>query len=181
MVDSVYIDRSTPLRAFIGSFQHFGDMLQTYWRCAWRSLMQKKYFLTNLQSFQFSHFFNTLKICCRHIEDVYEEVWCRKNIFWQTVCRGYQVSRTYCQVSFALRPMGKMFTGVTPSEFCFCSISFFLKQEQSYQCFDCHQSFVYTQIIYFYLHSCIFLSPDWSIDLFVSPWNSRLVLLLVNC
>ena len=44
--------------------------------------------------------FNTLKICCRHIEDMHEEVWCRKNFFWQTVCRGYQVSRTYCQVSF---------------------------------------------------------------------------------
>ena len=27
--------------------------------------------------------FNTLKICCRHTEDVHEEVWCRKNIFWQ--------------------------------------------------------------------------------------------------
>ena len=30
MVDSVYIVKSTPLRAFIGSFQHFEDMLQTY-------------------------------------------------------------------------------------------------------------------------------------------------------
>ena len=28
--------------------------------------------------------FNTLKVCCRHIDDVHEEVWCRKNIFWQT-------------------------------------------------------------------------------------------------
>ena len=28
--------------------------------------------------------FNTLKICCRYIEDVHDEVWCRKNIFWQT-------------------------------------------------------------------------------------------------
>ena len=44
LVDSVYIVKSIPLRAFIGSFQHFEDMLQTYWRCAWRSLMQKKYF-----------------------------------------------------------------------------------------------------------------------------------------
>ena len=42
MVDSVYIVKSTPLRAFIWSFQHFEGMLQTYWRCAWRSLMQKK-------------------------------------------------------------------------------------------------------------------------------------------
>ena len=27
--------------------------------------------------------FNTLKICCRHIEDLHEEVWCWKTIFWQ--------------------------------------------------------------------------------------------------
>ena len=27
MVDNVYIVKSTPLRAFIGSFQHFEDML----------------------------------------------------------------------------------------------------------------------------------------------------------
>ena len=47
MVDSVYIVKSTALRAFIDLF-------------------------------------NTLKRCCRHIEDVHEEVWCRKNIFWQT-------------------------------------------------------------------------------------------------
>ena len=44
MVDSVYIVKSTILKAFIGSFQHFEDMLQTYWRSARRSLMQKKYF-----------------------------------------------------------------------------------------------------------------------------------------
>ena len=29
-------------------------------------------------------FFNTLQICYRDIEDVHEEVWCWKNIFWQT-------------------------------------------------------------------------------------------------
>ena len=29
MVDSAYIVKSTPLRAFIGSFEHFADMLQT--------------------------------------------------------------------------------------------------------------------------------------------------------
>ena len=130
MVYSAYFVKSTPLRAFTGSFQHFADMLQTYWRYAWRNLMQKKYFLTNLQGFLLSHFsmtvqsnwwlivytlwnqlllellldlFNTLKICCRHIEDVHEVVWCRKNIFWQTVCRGYQVSCTYCPVSFFLQ------------------------------------------------------------------------------
>ena len=71
---------------------------------------------------------NTLKLCHRHIEEVHEEVWCRKNIFWQTyrvfnylqttassklwlivhtfkqsvcisACGRYQVSRTYYQVS----------------------------------------------------------------------------------
>ena len=111
MVDSAYFVKSTPLRAFTGSFHHFADMLQTYWRCAWRSLMQKKIFSDKLTGFLLSHFsmaapsnwwlivytlwsqlllelsldlFNTLQICCKHIEDVHEEVWCRKNIFWQT-------------------------------------------------------------------------------------------------
>ena len=136
MVDNAYFVKSTPLIAFTGSFQYFADMLQTYWRCAWRSLMQKKYFLTNLQGFFLSHFsrtapsnwwlivytlwnqlllelsldlFNTLKICCRHIEDVHEEIWCRKNIFWLTVCGGYQVSRTCCQVSLLSTPTLSVF------------------------------------------------------------------------
>ena len=56
MADSAYFVKSSPLRAFFGSFQQFADMLQTYWRYAWRSLMQKKYFLTNLQGFLLSHF-----------------------------------------------------------------------------------------------------------------------------
>ena len=30
MVDSAYFVKSTPQRAFTGSFQHFADMLQTY-------------------------------------------------------------------------------------------------------------------------------------------------------
>ena len=30
MVDSAYFVNSTPLRAFIGYFQHCADMLQTY-------------------------------------------------------------------------------------------------------------------------------------------------------
>ena len=47
MFDSVYFVKSTPFRAFTGSYQHFEDML-------------------------------------RYIEDVHEEVWSRKNIFWQT-------------------------------------------------------------------------------------------------
>ena len=60
---------------------------------------EKKFFLTNLQGFYLSHFFNTLKICCRHTEDVHEEIWCRKNIFWQTVCRGVS-SKSYLLPSF---------------------------------------------------------------------------------
>ena len=110
MVDSAYFVKPTPLRAFTRFFNST-DLLQTYWSCASRSLMQKKYFLTNLQGVLLSHFsmaaannwwlivytlwnqlllelsldlFNTLKICCKHIEDVHEEVWYRKNIFWQT-------------------------------------------------------------------------------------------------
>ena len=47
MVDSAYFVKSTLLRAFIASFQHFVDMLQTY-------------------------------------ENMHKDVWCWKNIFWQT-------------------------------------------------------------------------------------------------
>ena len=43
--------------------------------------------------------FNTLKICCRHIEDVHEEVWWGKNIFWQTVCWGIN-TKSYFLPSF---------------------------------------------------------------------------------
>ena len=49
--DSVYLVQSTPLRAFTGSFQRFADILQTYWRCAWGSLMLKKYFFDKLTRF----------------------------------------------------------------------------------------------------------------------------------
>ena len=111
MVDSAYFVKSTLLRAFTGAFQHFADMLQTYWRCARRSLIWKNIFWQTDRVFNLSHFlttapskwclivytswnqlllellldlFNTLKIYCRHIEDVHEEVWCSKNIFWQT-------------------------------------------------------------------------------------------------
>ena len=58
MSDSTYLYfvKSTPLRAFIWSFQHFAEMLQTYWRCACGSLMLKKYFLTNWHGFELNHF-----------------------------------------------------------------------------------------------------------------------------
>ena len=52
--------------------------------------------------------FSTLKMWCRHIEDMHEEVWCRKNIFWQTICRGYQVSCTYCQVWILIESSSKL-------------------------------------------------------------------------
>ena len=85
-------------------YRHIEDVHEEVW-------CRKKYFLINLQAFFPSHFsmtapsnwwlivytlwnqlllelsldlFNTLEICCRHTEDVHEEVWCRKNIFWQT-------------------------------------------------------------------------------------------------
>ena len=51
MFHNVYFVKSTPLRAFIGSSQHFAVMLQTYWRCAWRSLMLKKDFFDKLTLF----------------------------------------------------------------------------------------------------------------------------------
>ena len=38
--------------------------------------------------------FNTLKISCRHIEDVHEEVWCRKNIFL-TNLQGFYLSHFF--------------------------------------------------------------------------------------
>ena len=104
MTDTTYCVKSAPLKAFTGSFQYFADMLQTYWRCAWRSLMLKKYFLTfiGLLSYfpttassklwlivhtlwkHYLNLFSILQICYRHIEDVHEEDWCWKNIFWQT-------------------------------------------------------------------------------------------------
>ena len=113
MTDSSYIVKSTPLTAFIGSFQHFAKMLQTHWRCTCGSLMLKKYLLTKWQGFELSRFptmfvlwlivytctlwnqlllellldlFNTLQKCYRDIEDVDVEVWCGKKYFltnWQ--------------------------------------------------------------------------------------------------
>ena len=38
MDDSAYFVKSTPLRAFTGSFQHFADTLQTY-----RQMYMKKF------------------------------------------------------------------------------------------------------------------------------------------
>ena len=54
----VYIVKSTPLRAFTGSFQRFEDMLQTYWRCTWRSLMPKNNLFNTLAGLLtvYSHF-----------------------------------------------------------------------------------------------------------------------------
>ena len=80
MVDSAYFVKSTPLGAFTGSFQHLAVTLQTYWRYAWRSLMLKKYFLTNLLLIVHTlwnqlllelslDLFSTLQICYVHIQD----------------------------------------------------------------------------------------------------------------
>ena len=58
MVDSAYFVKSTPLRAFIGSFQHFVDMLQTYW--SWKLKFDaEKNILTKWQGFEFSGFTKT--------------------------------------------------------------------------------------------------------------------------
>ena len=55
MVDSAYFVKSTPLTAFIGSFQHFADMLQTYWRCAWEVWSEKNIFWQTYMVFMPRH------------------------------------------------------------------------------------------------------------------------------
>ena len=94
MVDSVYIVRSTPLRAFTGSFQHFEDMLQTYWK----SLI----FFDKLTGFNLAIFSTLWRYVADLLKMCMKKFNAEKNIFWQTVCRGYHVSRTYCQVSLIL-------------------------------------------------------------------------------
>ena len=44
MVDSVYIVKSTPLRAFIGSFQHFEDAADILKMCIKRFDAEKIFF-----------------------------------------------------------------------------------------------------------------------------------------
>ena len=49
MTDSTYIVKSTPLRAFAGSFQHFAYMLQTdILKMCMKKFDAEKIFLTNL-------------------------------------------------------------------------------------------------------------------------------------
>ena len=123
MVDSVYIVKSTPLRAFIGSFQHFEDMLQTYWRCAWRSLMQKKIFwqtyrVFNLAIFRWLHMSSKLWLIvhtfCSHFfntEDMLQTYWrCawrglmqKKYLLTNSMQGVSSKSYTYCQVSLSHR------------------------------------------------------------------------------
>ena len=53
MVDSAYLVKSTPLRAFIGAFQHIADMLQIIdilMMCMWK-FDAEKVVLTDLQFF----------------------------------------------------------------------------------------------------------------------------------
>ena len=55
MTDSTYFAKSTPIRAFTGSFQHFADMLVILRK----KYNAEKYFLTNLRVFKLSHFQTT--------------------------------------------------------------------------------------------------------------------------
>ena len=53
-VDSAYFVKSTPLRPFTGSFQHFADMLHIYWRfkmCMKKFDAEKEYLFKNLRGF----------------------------------------------------------------------------------------------------------------------------------
>ena len=84
-------------------YRHIEDVHEEVW--CWKSIFWQTYRVFNLVIFRLApskwclivytlwnqlllelsrDLFNTMKICCRHIEDVHEEVWCRKNIFWQT-------------------------------------------------------------------------------------------------
>ena len=57
----------------------------------------EKYFLTNLQGFYFSHFFNTLKICM--LQTYWRCAWrnlMQKKYLMTNSMRGYQVIGTYC-------------------------------------------------------------------------------------
>ena len=46
MADSIYFVKSTPLRAFIVSFQYFAEMLDILNMCIWKFDAEKNYFLT---------------------------------------------------------------------------------------------------------------------------------------
>ena len=74
--------------------RHIEDMHEEGW-CR-KNIFWQTYRVVNLA------IFSTLW-CCRHTEDVHGEVWCRKKKNWQTLCGGYQVSGTYCQVSLNLK------------------------------------------------------------------------------
>ena len=54
MVDSAYFVKSTPLRAFTGSFQHFTDI--DILKMCMKKVDAEKYFLTNLQVFNLGIF-----------------------------------------------------------------------------------------------------------------------------
>ena len=51
MVDSLYIVKSTPLRAFIGSFQHFLRYIADILKMCMKKFDAEKIFFDNLQGF----------------------------------------------------------------------------------------------------------------------------------
>ena len=77
-----YFVKSSPLRVFTGSFQHFADMFrhiedvrEEVW--CYKNILLIVHTLWNQLLLELSlNLFNILQICYRHIEDVHEEVWC---------------------------------------------------------------------------------------------------------
>ena len=63
---------------FLTNLQGFSDLAPSKWCLIVYTLWNQLLLELSLD------LFNTLQVCYRHIEDVHEEVWCWKNIFWQT-------------------------------------------------------------------------------------------------
>ena len=66
MVDNVYIVKSTPLRAFTGSFQHCRYFTEILKMCL-KKFDAEKLFFDKPTEF-------LTQMCYRHIEDVHEDV-----------------------------------------------------------------------------------------------------------
>ena len=49
--------RSTPTTAFDGTIWYFANTMKTHWTYAWRSLVQKKYFLTKWKQWELRQLF----------------------------------------------------------------------------------------------------------------------------
>ena len=70
MTDSAYLYQ-LGLRAFSVFFQYFAGVLETYCRCAIRTLLQEKLFFTNLQRFKLSKFWTIAYTECQKSCTIY--------------------------------------------------------------------------------------------------------------